>query len=120
MKDKYENLFDLSELKNSVMNDNDFLATMLETFVETNIVSLTNMKIFIVEEKWIAVGEVAHKMLSSYKHLQIVELVPVLQKLELLIFKEFPIAEILQAHLHVEKISMIIFEQLRDILKTLY
>lgn len=120
MKDEEEIFFDLTELKNSVMNDNEFLATMLETFVESNISSLSKMKTCLDQEKWVAVGEVAHKMLSSYKHLQIVKLVPVLEKLELLIWQEYNVEEIIQAHLYLEKISMIIFEQLRGILKTLH
>ena len=111
--------FSLENLKKSVVGDNDFLIVMLETFVTNTYNSLDKMQSFVAVKDWKATGEVAHKMLSSYKHLEIIHLIPYLNNLEQLIWHEPSLKEIIIANDMVQHHSVIILERLKAIIATL-
>ncbi len=108
--------YDLNPLRDSVMNDEDFFVLMLYTFINNTTTSLALLQQHVDAKDWKGVGEVAHKMLSSYKHLQIIHLIPYLEKLEQLIKQTMKIEEIVEANKLVQHFSVIILQQLNEML----
>ena len=111
--------FSLENLKKSVVDDNDFLIVMLETFVTNTYHSLDKMQSYVAVKDWKKTGEVAHKMLSSYKHLEIIHLIPYLNHLEQLIWHDSSFKEILIANDMVQHHSLVILERLKEIIASL-
>ncbi len=75
-------LYDLSELKAMAKNDKDFLVSMLDTFIENLEEGIANMKNGAEKEDWKLVGEIAHKLVPSFEHLQVTPVVKSLKFLE--------------------------------------
>ncbi|HBH48232.1 MAG TPA: hypothetical protein DDX98_06310 [Bacteroidales bacterium] len=63
--------YNLNELKKMTGNNRTFFNQMLQTFIENTESSTHIMKQFLSEENWHQLGETAHKILPSYKHLQV-------------------------------------------------
>lgn len=106
--------YNLNQLKQSIHHDGEFLILMLSTFIQTNSESLANMGIAIEKKQWKAVGELAHKMLSSYRHLNIETLLPALAMLEKLIWEKIPLNTILDNYANIKSVSEDIFNKLKD------
>lgn len=77
-------LYNLDVLKATTEEDTEFLIKILTTFLENNQELLTKMKSALKNKNFIDVGNFAHKMLSSYKHLEVNLLIDPLTKLETL------------------------------------
>ena len=58
---------DLSYLEEISGGDEEFIADMIETFLEETPKDLAEMKARSAEENWIEVGKMAHKLKSSIK-----------------------------------------------------
>lgn len=111
--------YNLEPLKNTIQDDSDFLISMLEIFIETNTISLSNLTMAIREKNWKNVGEIAHKMLSSFKHLEIDSAIPNLIWLEKLIWHVQPASEIYGKFEHLRDFSEKIFLMLKNDIKLL-
>jgi PAS domain S-box-containing protein len=61
--------FDLSELKKMAGGDIDFVNQMLLTFISNTENSIILMEKFMNEGEWEQLGETAHKILPSFRHL---------------------------------------------------
>ncbi len=79
MKDR---LYNLDVLKATTDGDNEFFIKILSTFLANNKDSLSKMQEAVKTKKTEDVGNFAHKMLSSYKHLEVHLLTDVLARLE--------------------------------------
>lgn len=64
-------LYDLSELKKFTKDNNSFLLSMIDNFIRNASESTQKLRENTEKQDWKQVGEVAHKMLSSYRHLKI-------------------------------------------------
>lgn len=64
-------LFDLKELERIANNDPVFINKMLETFIQNSRKELKGMRRNVKKRDWQQVGEHAHKMLPSFRHLQV-------------------------------------------------
>jgi PAS domain S-box-containing protein len=71
-------LYDLSELKRMAGGNETFIKNMLTTFIENSENSTHLFKQFLETKDWKKIGETAHKILPSYKHLKVE---PVISKL---------------------------------------
>jgi hypothetical protein len=69
-------------LKVTTDGDKEFLIKVLSTFLTNNKESLSNMQASVKTGNQEDIGNYAHKMLSSYKHLEVNTLIEVLTKLE--------------------------------------
>lgn len=107
-------LYNLEQLKQSIHHDGEFLVLMLNTFIQTNSESLANMGLALEKKQWKSVGEIAHKMLSSYRHLSINSLLPALARLEKLIWEEIPQTDIVDNYGLIKRLSEIIFKMLNE------
>lgn len=107
-------LYNLEQLKESIHHDGEFLVLMLNTFIQTNKESLANMSLAIEKQQWKAVGEMAHKMLSSYRHLDIKSLLPPLTTLEQLIWNDIPHNIIVNDFSFLKSVSEMIFKKLKE------
>ncbi|MBC7450384.1 MAG: response regulator [Cytophagales bacterium] len=83
----YQDLYNLDSLKEITADDPEFLVEMLETFIVNNKASLKIIQEAYELKKLKEIGELAHKMLSSYQHLKVVSLYETLATLEGLIWK---------------------------------
>jgi len=71
-------------LKATTEDDTEFFIKILTTFLENNNELLEKMKVALKNKNFLDVGNFAHKMLSSYKHLEVNLLIDPLTKLEML------------------------------------
>jgi len=81
-------LYSLYELKRITGNDNGFMIRMLDEFIKNNTESISLIKEYVREGKWSQIGELAHKMIPSCKHLQVSKIVDDLEELENKTLKE--------------------------------
>lgn len=81
LKDDYNSdnkLYNLSELYKIAKGEKKFINEMLMTFIENAEESIYLFKIFLKEKKWKHISEAAHKLLPSFRHLNIKEVIPLL------------------------------------------
>jgi hypothetical protein len=74
--------YDLSELKEITSDHTDYLCMMLETFIDNTIEDFKKMTDLEKQEKWKQIGDFAHKMSPSYRHLKVNEAVLILEEME--------------------------------------
>lgn len=111
---EHKALYNLEQLKQSVHHDGEFLILMLVTFIETNTESLLKMGTAVQTQDWKSVGEIAHKMLSSYRHLKIESLLPTLSSLETLIWNQSTQSNIEDDYTDLKVNSELIFAKLNE------
>ena len=75
-------LYNLDVLKMTTDGDKEFLVKILTTFLANNRESLANIKEALIHQDMHEIGVFAHKMLSSYRHLEVNLLIDGLVKLE--------------------------------------
>lgn len=63
--------YDLSELKRMTGNSKEMINQMIFTFLENSDEAITSFQSHLTKEDWNKVGEVAHKLLPSYRHLEV-------------------------------------------------
>jgi len=68
--------YNLDELKNMANNDKDFLNHAINIFIENSESAVTNFRKLLAEEDWKEIGETAHKILPSYRHLEVDNIIP--------------------------------------------
>jgi signal transduction histidine kinase/CheY-like chemotaxis protein len=73
--------YDLSELK-EMSGKPGFVDSMLNTFISNSNQSLVLMSNHLDKRQWREIGELAHKMVPSYRHLKIDSLVSILEDIE--------------------------------------
>ena len=64
-------LYNLYELKRIAKDNNEFFVRMLNTFINNTTENLKNLDHYLTEKNWEQIGETAHKMLPSFRHLEI-------------------------------------------------
>lgn len=77
-----QRLYNLDVLKATTSGDDEFFVKILSTFLKNNQEALVRIKQSFKMQRYLDVGEAAHKMLSSYKHLEVKSLIPTLSELE--------------------------------------
>jgi len=80
--DTPEQLYDLSELESMSKNNPSFFNTMIKTFISNSRNDLLMINQHRKNEEWENVGELAHKMIPSFRHLRINEMVDLLEEIE--------------------------------------
>lgn len=63
--------YDLSELERVAKNNPEFIRKMLNTFIRNSKTGLKEMRNNLKNKNWTQIGENAHKLLPSYRHLQV-------------------------------------------------
>ncbi|MDT8394022.1 MAG: ATP-binding protein [Bacteroidales bacterium] len=74
--------YDLSDLREASRNNRTFINKMIDTFITNASQNLIMMNHELESKDWNGVGELAHKMLPSYRHLRIYKLVNLLEHIE--------------------------------------
>lgn len=112
-------LFDLSEIEKFSDGDKLLMNQVLTSFVRVSKENLGSLKRAIKEDNFSHLGEIAHRMLSSYRQLKIESASEILIDLEKLIHQENEVEMgIVELNLAVEKlskISNIVFEQIDEL-----
>jgi signal transduction histidine kinase/DNA-binding NarL/FixJ family response regulator len=83
-----EAIYDLTQIKQFISDDQELVNQILEQFIisaKENIGLLNNA---LRDKNYLAIGEIAHKMLSSFNQLRVVHVVPVLIQLESILHKQ--------------------------------
>lgn len=81
-------LFDLSQIKQFTDDDQELVNQILQQFIisaEENIIVLDQS---LEKRDYLLIGETAHKMLSSFNQLKVIDVVPLLTELESLLHKK--------------------------------
>ncbi|WP_299760137.1 ATP-binding protein [uncultured Pontibacter sp.] len=79
---KEENLYELSEMRLFTGDDHQALAAVLEVLVQDQEQNLEQLKQAAQAQNWEAAGNMAHKMLTAFKHLKAHSVTPHLLQLE--------------------------------------
>ncbi|TPE45442.1 ATP-binding protein [Pontibacter mangrovi] len=77
-----EKLYDLSEMRLFTGDDHQVLADVLEVLVQDQELNLRQLQDAADEQDWSKAGNMAHKMLTGFRHLKAHTVVPHLQQLE--------------------------------------
>lgn len=114
-------LFDLSEIEKFTSSDKLLTNRVLTGFVRVAKESILLLKKASKEENYSQLGEIAHRMLSSYRQLKIESASEILIELEKLIHQEdtslIKTVDLLKAIHDLEDISSKVFEQIKDLQK---
>lgn len=76
------NLYNLSELESTTRGNKFLFNEMIHVFIDNATNNLKQMNQHLRKSEWDDVGETAHKMIPSYRHLQIHYLADMLEKIE--------------------------------------
>ena len=111
-------LFDVSEIEKFTSSDKTLVNQILDTFVQVSKENLMKLKDAGEREDYIHVGEIAHRMLSSYRQLKIESASNILLELEKLLYQGNETiaiaADVKAAIAMVENISKDVFDQIRN------
>lgn len=80
--DNSRSLIDLTELTKTAKGDKEFERKMIDSFIENTETSLIKMKKALQTGSFRTLGEVAHKMLSSFRYFNISQIVKNLEEIE--------------------------------------
>lgn len=75
-------MYDLSELKNIAGNSQGFISNMLQTFILNSRNTIDNFNTLVQKNDWKQVAETAHKVLPSFRHLQVHPVTKILEKIK--------------------------------------
>ncbi len=81
-RDETKNGYDLTELKQMAGENQEFIDKMILTFIQNSEDLIEKFRLFLPGEKWEEIGEAAHKVLPSYRHLKIDHIVRILTKIK--------------------------------------
>ena len=84
------NLFDLKKMAN---NDEAFIIKALQTFIENSEIAVKNFKDLLEEENWKEIGEIAHRILPSFRHLEVDKVIPKLIEIKTKTLIKFDVTE---------------------------
>ncbi len=77
-------LYDLDEIKRFSDNDNSILVSIIESFIHNNSLNLFTLKDAVSKKDFHTIRNTAHKMLPSYNHFHVFEIIPELKQLEII------------------------------------
>lgn len=77
-------LYDLDEIKRFSDNDNSILVSIIESFIHNNSLNLFTLKDAVTKKDFHTIRNTAHKMLPSYNHFHVFEIIPELKQLEII------------------------------------
>jgi len=77
-------LYDLAEIKRFSDNDTPILISIIESFVHNNSLNLFTLKDAVTKKDFHSIRNTAHKMLPSYNHFHVFEIIPELKQLEVI------------------------------------
>lgn len=82
-----EQLFDLSQIRQFSADDEELLNQILAQFIESAHENIDLMHKALLDENYLRIGEIAHKMLSSFNQLKVKKVLPILLQLEAILHK---------------------------------
>ena len=81
-------LYDISQIKQFTSDDPELINQILSQFISSAEENLYGMKKALADEDYLKIGEIAHKMLTSFNQLSVVNVTPYLKELEDLLHKK--------------------------------
>ncbi|MBN2597040.1 MAG: response regulator [Marinifilaceae bacterium] len=83
-----DDLFDLTQIKQFTSDDQGLVNQILEQFIVSANENVDLLNKALIDKNYPAIGEIAHKMLSSFNQLRVVIVVPILTRLETILHKK--------------------------------
>ncbi|MDM8161183.1 response regulator [Labilibaculum sp. K2S] len=83
-----DDLFDLTQIKQFTSDDQGLVNQILEQFIVSAQENVDLLNRALIDKNYPAIGEIAHKMLSSFNQLRVVIVVPILTRLETILHKK--------------------------------
>ena len=74
-------LFNLTELQKMAGNNNEYLHHAVSIFIKSSEEATANLKKYLEQKDWLKIREVAHKILPSFRHLEVNTVIPKLVEL---------------------------------------
>lgn len=82
VKESDPGFYSLDGLKEMAAGDQVFITNMIQTFINNSKESITLLKKYSEENNREQIGETAHKMLPSFRHLEVNEIIPFLEDMK--------------------------------------
>jgi CheY-like chemotaxis protein/HPt (histidine-containing phosphotransfer) domain-containing protein len=76
------NGYDISEIRRFAGDDNQAVREILQSFIDNSKANVKYLLLFVAQKNWKGVGEVAHKMKSAFRQLQVNDLANTIAQLE--------------------------------------
>ncbi|WP_461632368.1 response regulator [Labilibaculum euxinus] len=83
-----DDLFDLTQIKQFTSDDQGLVNQILEQFIVSAHENVDLLNKALIDKNYLAIGEIAHKMLSSFNQLRVLIVVPILTRLETILHKK--------------------------------
>ena len=83
-KSEQTEIYDLDEIKKFADNDTSILISIIESFIHNNSLNLFTLKDAVTKKDFHTIRNTAHKMLPSYNHFHVYEIIPELKQLEII------------------------------------
>lgn len=110
-------IYDLQEIRRFADNDNAILSSIIESFVQNNSLNLFSLKDAVAKKDMHVIRNTAHKMLPSYNHFQVFEVIGELKQLE--IIQHAGDADMDALYQKIESVSKTLFTQLEKEIESL-
>lgn len=81
-------LYDLSQIKQFISDDQELVNQILEQFIISANENVGLLNDALRDKNYSGIGEIAHKMLSSFNQLRVVKVVPILSQLESILHQQ--------------------------------
>jgi signal transduction histidine kinase/DNA-binding response OmpR family regulator len=74
--------YDISEIRRFAADDDDSTCEILQSFIDNSKANVKYLKMFVKQQNWKGIGEVAHKMKSAFRQLKVNKIALLLEELE--------------------------------------
>ncbi|MFA9371073.1 MAG: ATP-binding protein [Labilibaculum antarcticum] len=81
-------LYDLTQIKQFISDDQELVNQILEQFIASANENIGLLNNALADKNYLEIGEIAHKMLSSFNQLRVINVVPILSQLESILHKQ--------------------------------
>ena len=77
-----ERMYSISEIQQFIGDDKAILFNLIDTFIASAEENCSHMKNALAENNYYEIGNIAHRMLSSYTQIKVISIVPMLKELD--------------------------------------
>eukprot|EP01029_Cantina_marsupialis_P005518 TRINITY_DN1605_c0_g1_i1.p1 TRINITY_DN1605_c0_g1~~TRINITY_DN1605_c0_g1_i1.p1 ORF type:complete len:852 (-),score=104.57 TRINITY_DN1605_c0_g1_i1:7026-9581(-) len=109
-------LYDLSQIKQFTSDDDELIRQILAQFIESAEENVDLMNKALKQYEYLKIGEIAHKMLTSFNQLNVVNVVPYLMELEDLLHKK---SEVVQSSDRIKKLVEAVTDNVSHVISSI-
>lgn len=109
-------MYDLSQLKQFTSDDDELIKQVLGQFIVSAEENIQLMNKALIDDDYLNVGEIAHKMLTSFNQLNVINVVPYLKELEDLLHRK---SEVVKASDRVKQLVELVNANSKQVIESI-